>query len=88
MGAADHLDAGFGHAEMPDLALMDQLLDRTGDILDGHVGIDSMLIEEVDAIRPQALQGLLDNQADAPRAAIKALGVSTIFKAELGSVTT
>ena len=34
---------------MPDLARRDQVLDRAGDLLDRHVGIDPVLVEEIDA---------------------------------------
>ncbi len=55
MGAADRFGAGLGQTEMFHLALADQLLDRTGDILDRHVRIDAMLIEKIDHIGFQAL---------------------------------
>ena len=41
---------------MLDLAFGDQVLDRAGDILDRHVRIDAVLIEEIDAVGPQALE--------------------------------
>ncbi len=56
MGAADGFFAGFGQSEMLDLALGDQVPDRAGDVLDRHVGIDAVLIEQVDGLDPQPLQ--------------------------------
>ena len=55
VGAANRFGAGLGQTEMFHLALADQLLDRTGDILDRHVRIDAMLIEKIDHIGFQAL---------------------------------
>ena len=56
MGATERPDAGFRHAEVLDLALRDQLLDCPGDVLDRHVWIDSMLVEEVDGFDAQPLE--------------------------------
>ncbi len=39
---------------MQDLSLLDQVLDRTGHVFDGHLRIDAVL--EVDAIGAEALQ--------------------------------
>src|SRR6185369_15648112 len=39
----DRLSAGLGKSEMLDLACLDQFLDRTGDILDRHVRVNTML---------------------------------------------
>ena len=44
MRAADRRRPGFGQAEVPDLALRDQVLDRAGDLFYRHVGIDSVLV--------------------------------------------
>jgi hypothetical protein len=43
VSAADHLGTGFGHAEMLDLTLCNQILDRARHVLDRHGGIDAML---------------------------------------------
>ena len=48
--------AGLRQAEMPDLACRDQVLDRAGHVLDRHVGIDAVLIEQVDHLDPEPLQ--------------------------------
>ena len=56
MRAADRLRARLGEAEVLHLALLDQLLDRAGDVFDRHVRVDAMLIEQVDAVGPQALE--------------------------------
>ena len=56
MGAADRLRARLRQAEVPDLAFRDQLPDGAGDVLDRHVRVDAVLVEQVDAIGPQPLQ--------------------------------
>ena len=50
VGAADVLHARLGQAEVPHLALGDQLLDRAGNVLHRHLGIDAMLVEQVDVV--------------------------------------
>ncbi len=57
---------------MPDLARRDQVLDRAGDLLDRHVGIDPVLIEEVDRFDPQALQRRLGDLLDPLGPAVQA----------------
>jgi hypothetical protein len=56
VGPADGLRDCLGEAEVPDLALGDQLLHRPGDVFDGDAGIDTVLAEEVDVIGSQALE--------------------------------
>ena len=48
MSFADSFRTCFGHSEVLDLAFRDQFLHRSGHIFDRHVGIDTVLIEEVD----------------------------------------
>ena len=48
VGAANSLRTRLGQAEVLDLALGDQLLDGTGDVLDRDVGVDAVLVEQVD----------------------------------------
>jgi hypothetical protein len=49
-----------------DLALSDQLLSRPCYILNGYIRIDTVLIEEVDAIGAQALEAGLRDDLDVP----------------------
>ena len=56
MGAADGLHAGLGKAEVLHLAAPDEVLDRASNVLDRHVRIDAMLIEEIDGIGLEALE--------------------------------
>ncbi len=55
---------------MPDLALGDQILDCAGDIFDRHIGIDAMLIEQIDDVGPEAFQRSLGDRADVLGAAV------------------
>ena len=56
MRAADGLHARFRETEVPDLALLDQLLHRPGDVLDWHVRVYPVLIEQVDGIDAKPLE--------------------------------
>ena len=56
VGAADGLDAGFGEAEVLDLAFGDELLDGAGDVFDGDLGVDAVLVEEIDVVGLEALE--------------------------------
>src|SRR5580704_16080046 len=58
---------------MPDLALADEALDRAGNVLDRHVRINTMLIEQVDGIDLQALQRGLGDLPYMLRPAVEAL---------------
>src|SRR4249919_250042 len=69
---------------MLDLAFGDQVPDSAGDILHWHVGIDAMLVEQVDAIGAQALQRGVRRQADSFRTAVHALRGIAVRKTKLG----
>ena len=72
VGATDRLRSGFRQAEMLDLALGDQLAHRPGDVLDRHVAIDPVLIEEVDPVGLEPLERGLGHLADVLGAAVGA----------------
>jgi hypothetical protein len=38
---------------MQDLALRHEVLDRARDVFDRYLGVDSMLVEEIDAVGPE-----------------------------------
>ena len=46
------------------LAGLDEFLDRTGDILDWHLRVDSVLVVEVDGVDPEPLQRAVDDLLD------------------------
>jgi hypothetical protein len=59
--AADRFHASFRKSKVLHLALPDQFLHRAGNVFDGNVGIDTVLIEQIDDIGLEALQrGLRD----------------------------
>ena len=57
VGAADRAGAGLGQAEVADLARRDQLADGAGDVLDRHVRVDPVLVEQVDRVDAAAAAG-------------------------------
>ncbi len=84
MGAADRGGAGFGQTEGAHLALGNQVAHRTGDVLHRHVGIDAVLVEQVDDVGLQPLQRGLGDGADVLRAAVKPLGGFAVAETEFG----
>ena len=79
--AADRLHARFGQAEVLDLAFADQVLHRAGDVLDRHVGIDAVLIEEIDAVGLEPLQRRVGHLADVRGPAVEA-GLLSVLEPE------
>jgi hypothetical protein len=55
---------------MAHFAGLDEVLDRARDVLDRHVRVHPMLVEEVDDIRPQPLQRRIGNLPDVIRPAV------------------
>ena len=91
MGAAERLDARLRQAEVPDLALGDQVVDGAGHILDRHVRIDPVLVKEVDRLDAEALQRAVDRLADALGPAVDApvlARLESISKPNLVAMTT
>ena len=68
VGAADGFGARLRQAEMLDLALGDQLLDRSGHLLDWKFGVGAVLIEQIDRFQAQPFQRAVDGLADLGRA--------------------
>jgi len=54
---------------MPRLALRDQFLDRSRDVLDRHVGIDAVLVEKINGLDPEAPERAFDRLPDPRRPA-------------------
>lgn len=54
---ADRLRSGFGKAEVPDLALRDQIPDRARDLFYRYIWIDSVLVQQVDGLNAEASEG-------------------------------
>jgi len=53
-----------------DLALLDQILHRAGNVFDCHVRVYPVLIEQVDDIDPEPLERALDGFLDMFRPAV------------------
>jgi hypothetical protein len=75
MRPTDGRSAGFGQAEVADLTGSYQVLDGTGHVLDRHVWIDAVLIEQVDTVDLQSLQRRVRDLPDVVRSAI---GLATL----------
>ncbi len=56
------------------LPCVDQFLHRAGNILDGHVRVDTVLVQHVDAVGAQAPQLGIDHLADVLGPAVAATG--------------
>src|SRR5271157_5461589 len=80
----DRLNTGLGKTEVLYFALPDQVLYSTGNVFDGHVRIDAVLVKKIDDIGPESFQGCIGNFSDALRTAIQALVRISILEAELG----
>ena len=70
--AADRPHTGFGQPEVPDLALLNQISDRAGDVFDRDVWVDAVLIEEIDRVDVQPPQRRFGDFADVRRPAVHA----------------
>lgn len=76
--------AGLGQAEVADLALGDQVAHGAGHVLDRHVRVDTVLVEQVDMVGAQALETGFGHGADVLGAAVQAGIGARIPEAELG----
>src|SRR5438034_1771900 len=56
MCATNRLHSSFRKAEVLHLACSNQFLHRTGDVFNRHAGIDAVLVEQINHIRPESLQ--------------------------------
>jgi hypothetical protein len=63
VGAADRLRRGLAEADVEDLALLDQLGHRPHGLLDLHLGVDPVLVVQVNVVGPEPLQRSLDRAA-------------------------
>lgn len=62
-------------AEVAHLAGSDQFGDGAGDVLDRYLGVDAMLVEQVEGIDTQAAQGGVGDTGDLLGAAVEADGL-------------
>jgi hypothetical protein len=49
--AADGRATSFGQSEVGDLARLHEFGDRPGNVFDGHIGVHTVLVEQVDPVR-------------------------------------
>jgi len=59
MSPAYGFRAGLRQAEMQNLALGNEILDRAGDVLNRHIGIDTVLVIQVDTVGLQPFERFL-----------------------------
>ena len=78
MGAPDRGRGGFGQTEVANLASLDQVTDRACDVLDRHLGVDAVLVEQVDPVGVQSGQGCVRDPLDLFGAAVQA-GRAAVF---------
>ena len=83
MGAADALRASFGHSEVLHFAFADQVSYCSRNIFDRNFRVDTMLIQQVNCIDLQPVQGSLRNLPDSLGAAVEPLRRNAIHEAEL-----
>src|SRR5215475_12710837 len=73
---------------MPDLALLNQFLHRSGDVFDRRVRVDAVLIEKIDGLDPEPLERGLGDLLYMLRPAVEPyptrLSVGLEFEPELG----
>jgi len=82
--AANGVGTRLGQPEVLHLAFGDQLLDRAGHVLDRHIRVHAVLVEQVDAVGAQPLQAGLGSHADTLGAAVQpGVGVA-VLEPELG----
>jgi hypothetical protein len=84
--STDGVDPGLRHPEVVHLSGSNELLDSPGDLFDGHVGVDAVLVEQVDGVGAQTAQRAVDRRPDTVRSAGDA-GLVTVLvegEAELG----
>src|ERR1700704_3294860 len=85
MCATNRLDACFRKPKVFDLAFLDQVLHGSRDLLDWHVRVNTVLIEEVDRIDLEALERGLGDLFDVPGPTVQtALLASFELEPELG----
>ncbi len=84
MRATHRGGTGFGQAEVAHLALGDQVTHGAGHILDRHVRIHAVLVEQVDVVGAQALEAGFGHRTDVLRTTVQAGVDLCVLEAELG----
>src|SRR4249919_4134942 len=87
MGTPYRLRSRFRQTEVPDLALLDQVLDCSRDLFDWNVRIDTVLVEKIDGVDAQPLERGLGDFPDVFRPTVEpsaALTAGVDLEPELG----
>jgi len=61
MRATDDVNAHLAQAEVGHLTRLDQPLDGAGGLLDGDAGVEAVLVQQVDPLDAESLQGAVDD---------------------------
>ena len=84
MGTTNGVDTGLGQTEVAHLALLDKISHCASHLFHGDIGIDAVLIEEIDHIGVEPAQGGLGHGADILRPAVQPIGHLAVLETELG----
>jgi hypothetical protein len=85
VGALNGRRTSFGQTEVPDFALRDQFSDGTCHIFHWHLRIYPMLIEEINAVRAEALQRFFGHLPNSIGPAVESEFLAPFLKAKLCS---
>jgi hypothetical protein len=80
MRTAQGIEPHLAETPVQDLAFHHQVLDGPSHVLNGNLRIDPVLVQEIDAIGPQAFQHSLDGLLDVGRSAVEPRTTHAGFK--------
>ncbi len=83
MCPADGLQPCFGQPEVPYLPFRNQVLYRTGHVLNRHRRVYPVLVQQVDALGTQPLQARLNGRLDMRRLAVGARSTRTGYRVDI-----
>jgi len=83
MRASNSLRACLRQAEVLYFALLDQLADSSSDVLNWNVRVNAVLIEKINAIGAQALEGGIRNLTDPFGTAVESLPARASIRVEI-----
>ena len=84
MGAADRLHTRFRKSPILDLSFLDQISYCFGHFLDRYIGVNAMLVEQIDDINFKAFERTFDRLPDMHWLAVKHLFAVFNLNAEFG----